>query len=498
MLAQKIFLSFSSKVLLQFMQLVASVVVARVAGPSVLGTIAFGLSYVSLFQFIVGLGFGSAHIKLVSEGRDLGKCISTYAVINMVTTALFFISVTVFFLFQKFAIKVQFESSSHQIVIVIFIIMLTVKQIFNIPNFTFAGRLEQAKQDIPEIGRNIFLQFSRILVVLLGFGAVALALVNLLSLLLLIPFVWYLFRNYPFDRFDKELARDYLKIAVPLIAIGMSTALIRHLDKVILQFFTDSKEVGYYAAGYRIGGFVSMIAASVGMLLFPVFSKKIAEGNIGYIKEKIQQYERFCFLFIMPLVIFLVLYSDTIVILILGQEYTPSIPVLSVIIFSMFIMLITMPYGNLVTGMGYFKVAAVVNIIKAFVFVLSLYVLVNPGLLGLAALGAAYAIFLINVMTWIVNKIFIKIKVKSIPLTQNFEFFIFGIVNYIIFYFIYNHFCTVYGLTFKLVFPVLYFLVTYLLLASFKLIKKKDLSMLFSFFNLKIVNKYVKSEIIER
>ena len=70
MLAQKLILSYSSKIVVQFFSIAASIVVARIAGPTVLGTVAFGLAYVSMFSFIADLGIGTAHIKLVSEGEE--------------------------------------------------------------------------------------------------------------------------------------------------------------------------------------------------------------------------------------------------------------------------------------------------------------------------------------------------------------------------------------------------------------------------------------------
>ena len=71
MLAQKLILSYSSKIVVQIIQIIASIVVARIAGPTVLGTVTFGLSYVTIFTFIADLGFGTAYIKsLFNDGQQ--------------------------------------------------------------------------------------------------------------------------------------------------------------------------------------------------------------------------------------------------------------------------------------------------------------------------------------------------------------------------------------------------------------------------------------------
>jgi O-antigen/teichoic acid export membrane protein len=63
MLTQKLVLSYSTKIAIQFIQMVASFIVARIVGPGVMGTIAYGLAYVSIFLFISDL----VHIKFISE-----------------------------------------------------------------------------------------------------------------------------------------------------------------------------------------------------------------------------------------------------------------------------------------------------------------------------------------------------------------------------------------------------------------------------------------------
>ena len=83
MLAQKLILSYSTKIVIQFIQIAVTIVVARVAGPTVLGTVAFGWAFVSLFHFIADLGIGTAHIKLLSEGKDQASCIGTFARIKL-------------------------------------------------------------------------------------------------------------------------------------------------------------------------------------------------------------------------------------------------------------------------------------------------------------------------------------------------------------------------------------------------------------------------------
>jgi len=495
MLAQKLTLSYSSKIFIQFIQIAVSILVARIAGPTVFGTLAFGLAYVSMFHFISGLGLGSAHIKLISEGRDVSKCISTYSVLKLFTTSLYVLVTLSFFLYQKFILNVQFESEVHQRVIFIFLIMNTITSLLNIPNMTFAGKTEQAKQDIPLIFKNIIHQIFRVIVVLLGYRTLALAFSNFIALILIIPLVLYLFKDYHYGKFEKSLVKEYIKIAIPLIAIGISDSLFRSMDKVMLQFFYNSEEVGFYTAGYRIGGFVLMIATSVGILFFPIFSKRYAEGNISYINKKIFQFEKFCYLFIMPVTIFLALYSDSIVIFLLGNKYISSIQILSVLTIAMFFLVLNQPYGNLFIGMGYFRISAVVTLLRLGLFILILYLFICPSMLNLGAKGAAYSIFVINFTRLITSKVLVKWKEKSINIFKNSKFVLFGIINFIIFYYLYTYLESKYGLLFRVIFPIIYFCLTYFSFYILKWINKDDWKMLLTIMDVKAMKKYIVSEI---
>ena len=495
MLAQKLILSFGSKLFIQFIGLAASIVVARIAGPTVLGTVAFGLAFVSVFVFLADLGIGSAHMKLVSEGQEMSKCISTFSVLKIANTLLFFCIVLGIFLSQKYVLNVKFESTVHEYVILITLTTVTISQLLFIPILTFAGKTEQAKQDMPFFFRTLIYQILRVIIVLLGYKAVAIAFGSLISTIIVIPLILYLFKDYPRGKFDKKLASKYLKISLPMIIINMSEKVMFYLDKVMIQYFANSEQVGYYTAGYKIGGLVLMVANSVGMLFFPVFSKAASEGDFQYIKNTIEKFERFCFLFIMPAVIFFSVYSDTIIKVILGTQYLPSIPVMIFINLAMFLMVLNTPYGNAIGGMGFFKLCAIINVSNLIFFTASLLLLSNPKIFNLGVIGTAIAVFLSNIFIGILYRIYAKKKCELLDLKKGLKFAIFGIINFCGFYFLYNRLSGFYGSNFKIFFIPIYFSITYLALFLLGWLNKDDINNLKKLAKLNKITNYIKGEI---
>jgi O-antigen/teichoic acid export membrane protein len=328
----------------------------------------------------------------------------------------------------------------------------------------------------------------------LGYKALALALSNLVSLLLVIPLVWYLFKDRPKGVFDKDLAKKYIKISIPLIILSVAETLMVTFDKVLLQFFTNSEQVGYYTASFRIGGLFLIIVSGIS-IFFPLFSKAFAEGDLFYIKDKIDKYERIIFLFVMPTVLLITIYSDAIIKLILGNQYINSIVPMSIITIAIFIKVVTLPYSNVLTGKGLFKLTAKLSVVALIGFLSILCILVHPQLFNLKAEGAAMAILLTHLLLGILYIIFARMNLKPLREIKNGKFVIFGIINFLFFFFLYNGLKDDWGLTFVIAFPFFYYTLTYLFLYKLKWIGESEMRIIKSVIDIKAIKEYVSSEI---
>ena len=86
MLSRKSALIVAVNILSAFIGWIGLVVIARLWGgfaPTAVGIIGFGMAFVGMFNVIADLGFSTAHVKRISEGKDLGECIGTYATIKI-------------------------------------------------------------------------------------------------------------------------------------------------------------------------------------------------------------------------------------------------------------------------------------------------------------------------------------------------------------------------------------------------------------------------------
>lgn len=492
MLAQKLILSYSSRIILQFMQVAVTIVVARVAGPTVLGTIAFALAFVSLFGFLSDLGISTAYIKSINEGYDSAKAHGTFVRIQVALLFLFFICVVSWYIIQKFVIGYQFESKTHEYVIMIYIGVVSIQRMFEIVKTMFKAKTEQAKNDIPEFMYSFLYQVLRLTVVLMGYAALAIALSNLFVALLMIPVYFYLFKSYKIGPFDKKLAISYFKISVPLVIILIAHTFLEQSDKVFLQFFTSSENVGYYTAGFRIGGFVKLISVVVGALFFPLFTRAISNNDVGYINDKIEKFETFMLSFIFPAVMFAAIFSDVIVKVLLGVKYMPTIPILSIMTVSMFFQTLWQPYGNTLMAKGKFYLVAIIYIAQILIFVSLAFAALSPELLNLGGFGLALAVFISDIFANSLFLYFSKRNIKELKRLPAFKLYIysitFGIISYIAYQFYAND--TLTRIIFAIIVSVGFFGIAFIL----KLIKKEEWSMALKLVNFRQMKNYVSGE----
>ena len=81
--SRKIALLFGAENINAIIGWIALLLVARKMGAEALGEFSYAMSLVGGFTFLAFFGFRMAHVKRVSEGLDLGKCIGTFLSIRL-------------------------------------------------------------------------------------------------------------------------------------------------------------------------------------------------------------------------------------------------------------------------------------------------------------------------------------------------------------------------------------------------------------------------------
>ena len=144
--------------------------------------------------------------------------------------------------------------------------------------------------------------------------------------------------------FDRKFIMELVKVCVP---IGVSTLLINvyaNADHIILGVMGHKIELGYYAAAYKIVVIAVIPAAIILKSFFPQFSKSVdtpAERD-----KLMDNYSRLMFVIGTTISVILIAFSEDIIRIVYGVKYINSAELLHILGFNVFLVFITVTYGN--------------------------------------------------------------------------------------------------------------------------------------------------------
>lgn len=455
MIARKSFIQILLTMSNAVIQWFAIFILARLWGgfaPTAWGIIAFAMAFIGMFSLVSDLGFGSAHVKRVSEGKDIDKCIGTYLYIKLVLTGLLVIIVVGSILTWKYILKNEFYDASKESVIYLFLGYYVLSHLAYVPIYTFRAKKEIAKAEIPFFFGNL-LRFSGLIIVAFA-GVTGVFLIDeeytnvdispkvawpgfleeiqifisnhaigcmaaayLFGMLVTFIFLIKLLKRYPISRPDKEYFKSYSTFAIPVMANQSMYFLTTNVDKVMIGFFWSATEVGYYFGAQRIVMLLNAIPLAVSTLVFPTISSMHSKNNLSDIKSLAYKSERYLSMVILPLVVIMVIFPKPIINIVLSSEFYNGWKVLSILALWMWITVLNAPYSNIIKGMNRPGLSAKINITSHLInIILNLLFIPENGLLSSYNIngieGAAIATIIAVIFRFFAFRIAVKLMIK--------------------------------------------------------------------------------------
>ena len=151
MIARKSALVVATNLLAGLLNYAALYLIARyyVFPKFALGLLNFAIGFVALFNTISNLGFPTAHVKRISEGKDIGKCNATFFSIRLILTFIMIIAVSGSIFVWKYVMGRGFETPEQEkavYVMLAYYVLLALAQNFMI---TYRAKMKIAMAQLP-------------------------------------------------------------------------------------------------------------------------------------------------------------------------------------------------------------------------------------------------------------------------------------------------------------------------------------------------------------
>ncbi|HDD59702.1 MAG: hypothetical protein DRN35_03045 [Thermoplasmata archaeon] len=430
MIARKTYLILINTGITGLLGLVAWYYVANYVPKGDVGVVYFAIAYLGLFSFISDMGFGAAHVKKVSEGKDLGRCVGTFLTVKLLLVAAYtgFVFLSLF-LWER-GLGRGFETPQHYYMIIMMLAYMIPMQLGDVGMKTFMARTEVAIQQLAlllsgalQLAFTIYVVTHIKNIYIFGstwvFGALVYFTVNTLYL-----------SRLPLKAPTRDYFRDYLHFALPLMLVAVLATLPGSVDKVMIQLFWNKEEVARYVGGQRFPPYLQKISAGLSLILFPTISALHSRNRKGEIIKLMKESERHLLIVLSPLIAAMVVLAEPIVVILGDIQYRDSAPVLILLAIWVFMYSVNLPYGQLIMGYGKTRISARVSILSVTSIVLLNLLFIpsdlsqvttlllshplspehNVKLLGLGAPGAALATLLSSILV----AVYMRLKVRKL------------------------------------------------------------------------------------
>ncbi len=414
MLGRRSFILFLSKMISAALAYVGLYFITRYLETDVYGTVTAAMALVATFNAVADLGFSSAHVKRISEGADPDQCISTFAFIKIVLTALM-VLVTVVSIFVWTTVLGKELAGASIDVIILFIVYQVLYDLSSIATATFQARMEMAKMPLATLIEPLVRVPLVIFVALNYMGVMELTLAYLVGAAVVFVTSMYLLLREGIRWTRPVLLRSYYTFALPLLIITVISTVSGNADKLLITFFWNTTDVGLYAAPAVFLGVFATISTAVSTLTFPSFSKLHKDGNLVEIRSLSKQAERYIAMIGLPITILIIMFPYEVCEVLLGPKYIDSGRAIGIMVATTFITMINAVHSSQIVAVGRPDISARITIITVIMNV-SLMLLFIPGFgLGLSFVGAALALLIGNFISFLMVRFSVYRLTGTVP-----------------------------------------------------------------------------------
>lgn len=363
---------FGEQLLRMVSGLLVGIWVARYLGPEQFGLFSYAIAFVAIFGSIAKLGLDGILVRdLVNEPHKRDDYLGTAFWLKLVGafTALGFV-----------AFATLFTSNNATTNLYVFIIASgLVFQSFEVVDFYFQSKVLSKFVALCKISQLLISSLLKIYFVLTGadlFWFVVISVVDQFSLAMALAYAYSKQKCGKFYfKFDKDIAKDMLLDAKPLIIAGIMVSIYSSIDRLIIKELLGLREVGLYAVATGLTATLYFIPTLIANSLFPaILNAKIRSPDVY--SKRLSYLYRYILTIGLFVCLFVSAFASPIIKILYGYQYAASSGVLQIYIWNFLLICFSSIFGkwllseNLQCLLPRFTLMAiVVNVTACFIFI---------------------------------------------------------------------------------------------------------------------------------
>ena len=306
----------------QVLKMATGIALARLLSPKEFGLMGMIAVFVGFASIFINFGFGAALI----QKKDAEQ--KHYSSIFWINIGLGITLMSILMICASWIAKFYKEPILIPVTILISA-NLFIGAIGSVHSTLFQKQLNFKSLAITEIVAVIFSGIIAITMASLGFGIWSLVIHSITSTVTMVTLMWYFSDWRPSFVFDWKAVKDLIGFSSNLFGFNILNYFVRNVDNLLIGRFLGSSALGLYSKAYSMMLFpLSNMSMVIGRVMFPAFSS--IQEDIPRIRKLYLRITRNTALITFPLMLGLLITSDSFVAAVLGLQWSGMIPILKV------------------------------------------------------------------------------------------------------------------------------------------------------------------------
>lgn len=322
---------FAEKVIRLLVGFFVLILLTRYLGPERFGILSYSQSLISIFVAVATLGLDAVVIReIVKKNYEENVLIGTAFYLKVIASA---IVLAIVFIMNSFV-----DSDDGSVYIANIIAFSLIFQSINVIDTYFQSKVISKYVVYSNIIAFLISSFIKLVLIYYEVDLVYFAYALVFDTVIIAFGYLYIYKYQKKSVLDwsynNELAKYYLKNALPLILVTLTVFIYARIDQVMIKHMIDNEAVGNYAAAVRVSELFYFIP---GLIAQSVFPKIIEVKNQNDEKEYYKLLEMLYSLsvwIVIPIALSMAYFTDNIVSILYGSQYSQASVILFVLSFA--------------------------------------------------------------------------------------------------------------------------------------------------------------------
>ena len=375
-IVKSFFWKLFERLIVQVVQFIITIVLARLLLPEEYGTIALVVVFIQLCDVIIDGGLNTALVQ--KKDAD-----------NIDFSTIFFFSLALAGLMYGIlfwgANLIAFFYKQPNLVPIIRVLGLSLPfSAFNSIQRAYVSRnMLFQRLFYSSFGGVLIAGILGILLALRGFGVWALVVQSVINQVITTIIMWFTVRWRPCLCFSTDRLKVLFSYGWKILGANFITTVFVNIRKLVIGKYYSSASLAYYEKGDQLPSLVmNNVFSSVQTILLPTFSD--VQDNRPRVKQMMRRSTKLSCFFIYSLMAGMIVSAKPLVILLLTEKWLSVVPFVQILCIANFFRPITLSNWEAIKALGYSDITLKLEIVKKIVDVLILVVSVIFGVYAIA------------------------------------------------------------------------------------------------------------------